>query len=154
VTDLSGSGISLDLPAGWGGEIRPPGLTRLGADEVKLPTVAHVANFPLPADRGDFGDGVVEIMQTEDVLMVLYEYDSSKAGDGLFRHEGTPGPLRRGDFDPAMLQRGVPGQSGLQLFFSDAGRAFCWYIVVGSHLDRSDVLPFINHVLGSLRIDS
>lgn len=159
MTELSGSGISVDLPAGWGGQIRAESVKRLtpaGADPpvvVRAPTVVHIGNFPLPADRGEFGAGVVEVMQTQDVFMVLFEYESSSAGTGLFGHHGPPGPVTARDFDPNQLQRGIPGQSGLQLFFSEAGRAFCWYIVVASHLDRADAMPFMNHVLRSLVVE-
>jgi len=159
MTELSGSGISVDLPAGWGGHIRAESVKRLtpaGVDPpvvVRSPTVVHLGNFPLPVDRGEFGTGVVEVMQTQDVFMVLFEYESSSAGTGLFAYTGSPGPVTAGDFDPNQLQRGIPGQSGLQLFFSEAGRAFCWYVVVASHLDRADAMPFINHVLRSLVIE-
>ena len=159
MTELSGSGISVDLPAGWGGQIRAESvkqLTPAGADPpvvVRAPTVVHIGNFPLPVDRGEFGAGVVEVMQTQDVFMVLFEYESSSAGTGLFRYRGSPGPVTAGDFDQNQLQRGIPGQSGLQLFFSEAGRAFCWYVVVASHLDRADAMPFINHVLRSLVVE-
>ena len=159
MTELSGSGISVDLPAGWGGHIRAESVKRLtptGVDPpvvVRSPTVVHLGNFPLPADRGEFGSGAVEVMQTQDVFMVLFEYESSSAGIGLFAYMGSPGAVTAGDFDPNQLQRGIPGQSGLQLFFSEAGRAFCWYVVVASHLDRADAMPFINHVLRSLVID-
>jgi hypothetical protein len=159
MTDLSGAGISVDLPAGWGGEISSEQTTALGSDGTEPPpgarrsSVVHLANFVLPQHRGTFGDGAVELMTFGDVLMVLYEYDSSAAETGLFAHLGTPGPVKVGDFDRYNLQRTIPGQSGIQLFFSEAGRAFCWYIVVGSHFDRIDSLPMINHILGSLVIE-
>ena len=37
-------------------------------------------------------------------------------------------------FDRNSLQRAVPGQSGLQQFFTHRGRAFCLYVVLGSLL--------------------
>jgi len=158
MTDLSGSGISVDLPSGWGGEISVEGVV-LGSDGVDPPPAAHqsnvmhLANFPLPVDRGHFGDGVVEAMAYGDVFMVLYEYDPAGAGTGLFARRGAPVSVKIGDFDRNGLQRAIPGQSGLQVFFSEAGRTFCWYIVVGSHFDRIDALPGINQVLRSLVIE-
>jgi hypothetical protein len=92
-------------------------------------------------------------MDFGDVFMVLFEYERSSAGVGLFAHQGTPGSVKVGDFDRNQLQRLIPGQSGLQLFFSTAGRAFCWYIVIGSHFDRIDSIPTINEVLGALVIE-
>jgi hypothetical protein len=158
MSELSGSGISVDLPTGWGGEISGSAGV-LGSEGVDPPPgveqskVMHLANFSLPADRGTFGDGVVEIMDFGDVFMVLFEYERSSAGVGLFAHQGTPGSVKVGDFDRNQLQRLIPGQSGLQLFFSTAGRAFCWYIVIGSHFDRIDSIPMINEVLGALVIE-
>jgi hypothetical protein len=40
----------------------------------------------------------------------------------------------------------------VQRFFTVAGRAFCLYVVVGSHIDRAEVIPAVNQVLESLRI--
>ena len=88
-----------------------------------------------------------------DVFMVLFEYDRTSAAKGLFAHEGIPGPIKVSDFDRNQLQRAIPGQSGVQLFFTEAGRAFCVYIVVGSHFDRIDALAEVNHILASLVID-
>ena len=158
MTELSRSGITLDLPPGWGGEIsgdQAPVLGSEGTDPppgVERSNVAHLANFVLPADRGTFGAGVVEFMDYGDVFMVLYEYERAGAGAWLFAHHGAPGPVKVGDFDRNNLQRLIPGQSGLQLFFTEAGRAFCWYIVIGNHFDRVDALPTVNHVLRSLEI--
>ena len=42
--------------------------------------------------------------------------------------------------------------SGLQRFFTEGGRAFCLYIVLGSHLDRRDVIPDIEAVLAGVEI--
>jgi hypothetical protein len=47
----------------------------------------------------------------------------------------------------------LPGQSGLQQFFTHRGRAFCLYVVLGSHIDRAEVLPRVNAVLDSLVIE-
>jgi hypothetical protein len=46
----------------------------------------------------------------------------------------------------------MPGQSGLQRFFTHNGRAFCLYVVLGSHVDRADILPNVNAVLETLEI--
>ncbi len=73
-------------------------------------------------------------------------------GTELFSAEGIPRNLQARQFDRNALQRALPGQSGLQQFFHHRGRAFCLYVVVGSHVDRHDVLPQINAVLDSLEI--
>lgn len=149
---VEGARIRLDLPAGWEGRIDEGGL-RLGGDGAIRPTLVHMANFPLPEGRGDFGGGATELMRSGDVFVALFEHDPEAVGTALFGAEGIPGPLVAGDFHPNALQRIIPGQSGMQRFFTHRGRAFCLYVVMGSHLDRADSLPAVNRVLASLEID-
>ena len=151
MADLSGPGIRLGLPRGWEGEIDDGGL-RTVADGSIRPTVVHLANFPLPPGRGDYGSGAVERMRAGDVLIVLFEFDRSSAGSALFGARGIPRTVTAEEFDPAALQWGRPGMSGLQRFFTEGGRAFCLYIVLGSHLDRRDVIPAIDAVLAGVVI--
>ena len=149
---ITGSGLSVDLPAGWEGAIgRSSGLAPQAVDgtSVETPTVAHLANFPLPATRADFGAEVVETMRSGDAFVVLFEYSGGAADRALFSHEGVPSITAR-DFDPNALQHRRPGQSGLQRFFRLGGRAFCLYVVVGSHLDRADAVADVNAVLRSV----
>ncbi|CAN5860492.1 hypothetical protein BH23ACT5_BH23ACT5_01620 [soil metagenome] len=149
---VSGHGVSVDLPSGWEGTIRgEPPVGVQGAAGGEWPTVAHLANFPLPAERADFGGDVVESMRVGDVFVVLFEYDSSSAETALFAHEGVP-RVAAADFHRDALQHGVPGQSGLQRFFRVGRRAFCLYVVVGSHLDRADVVPQVIAVLDTLEL--
>lgn len=147
---LDGRGIRTDLPVGWEGQL-DEGLQLL-ADGAVRPTVAHMANFPLPPGRGDFGGGAIETMVPGDALIVLYEYGPESVGQPLFKAQGIPRFVRSEDFDRAVLHSSVPGMSGVQRFFTHAGRAFCLYVVVGSHIDRVDVLAQINTVLASLEI--
>jgi len=151
VSRLAGAGIDVEVPAGWEGSINGGGF-RLLDDGAQEPTVLHIASFPLPAERGSFGSGAVELMGTRDVLMVLFEYGPDSVGTELFAAEGIPRNLQARQFDRNALQRALPGQSGLQQFFTHHGRAFCLYVVVGSHVDRHDVLPRINQVLETLEI--
>lgn len=147
---LDGRGIRTDLPGGWEGQL-DEGLAQL-ADGAVRPTVAHMANFPLPPGRGDFGGGAIETMVPGDALIVLYEYGPESVGQPLFKAQGVPRFVRAEDFDRAVLHAAVPGMSGVQRFFTHAGRPFCLYVVVGSHIDRVDVLGQINSVLASLEI--
>ena len=55
-------------------------------------------------------------------------------------------------FDRNALQRGVAGQSGLQLFFTESARPFCLYVVLGSHIDRVELVAKVNEVLATLVI--
>ena len=74
-------GIDVGLPAGWDGRIsvRADGapeaaFTAAGTHAATLRSrpVVHLANFGLPADRGDFGSGAVELMGDRDVFVVLF----------------------------------------------------------------------------------
>ncbi|HET9444044.1 MAG TPA: hypothetical protein VFO65_12015, partial [Acidimicrobiales bacterium] len=91
---LSRFGISCVLPPGWEGAIyrRPP-----EAGEDTHPVV-QLGTFALPAGRGDFGNGAVDVMGPGDVLMVLLEYAPASAGTALFAAEGLPPALAVDDF--------------------------------------------------------
>lgn len=153
---LTESGIGVTLPPGWDGEIATPptGPNAAGPGQPRTAaigrTVVHVANFALPGQRGDFGSGAVEMMDADDVLIVLFEHDPGDAGKALFASRGIPSSLGPSDFDPNAMQRPLHGQSGCQRFFNEGGRAFCLYVVLGSHLDRRRLLEDVNEVLASL----
>jgi hypothetical protein len=91
-------------------------------------------------------------MNTDDILIVLFEYGQDSVGSPLFAHEGMPRRLAPDEFDRDALQRPLPGQSGLQRFFTERGRAFCLYVVLGSHLDRSELVPRVNAVLSTVEV--
>jgi hypothetical protein len=153
VTRLEGFGLAVDLPAGWEGEIyrrasAGDGLRPQGAAEAP---VLHAATFALPAERGDFGNGAVDLMRRDDVFVSLFEYDAPAASTPLFEAVGVP-RLGDADFDPATLQRAFPGHSGCQRFFRVGDRAFCLYVVVGSHLFRHGLVRQANAVLATLRL--
>ena len=142
-------GVAVRTPAGCEARIhrRPP-----TEPEERTHSVTHVANCPLPADRGDFGTGAVERMGRDDVLVVLVEFDADSARTELFAHRGLPRP-RVDDFHPARLQRTLPGQSGGQWFFNTGDRAFSLYVVLGSHARRARLLPTVHDILDHLTID-
>ncbi len=143
--------MQLGLPPGWEAEIDAGS----GQAEAAGPTVAtprvHAANFALPPDRGDFGSGAVERMQSGDVLICLLEEDGSVIGSRLFDHEGLP-VLTADDFSPTGMQRPIRGQSGAQKFFHHNQRAFALYVVVGSHLSRSSFIDEINQVIATIEV--
>ena len=148
---LSGSGISVDVPNGWEGTVDGGGFPQLASGAVR-PTLLHVGSFPLPPERGSFGSGATELMNTDDILIVLFEYGPESAGTPLFAAEGLPGSVAPDDFDREALQRPLIGQSGLQRFFTENGRAFCLYVVLGSHIDRAELVPRVNAVLATIEI--
>lgn len=150
---LASQGIELDVPGGWDGEIyrRTSSFSSLaGASEATKP-ILHLANFALPAERGDFGSGAVEIMRSDDLLVVLLEYGAESVGTALFASSGVP-RVSSDDFALHTMQRPLPGQSGAQFFFNEAGRAFCLYVVLGSHARRHELVPEVNQVLATIRL--
>lgn len=151
MTRISRSGVSVDIPVGWEAEISGDGL-RLQADGSREPTVLQAASFPLPPERGSFGAGAVETMTDQDIFITLFEYGPEAVGSALFARKGLPAELLSGDFDRDALQHGVPGQSGLQYFFTVSGRAFCLYVVLGSHIDRSELINQVNDVVSTIEI--
>lgn len=161
---LAANDVQVALPAGWEGRIlrRDTPLSPLsgpGADAFRatgtLPleplVVLHAATFPIPATMGDFGGGAVDGLRPSDVLVCLLEHQRSSAATALFRATGMP-RLRPSDFDPMVLRKLIEGQSGVQRFFTVAGRAFCLYVVLGSHLRRFGTAPLANQVLAGITI--
>jgi hypothetical protein len=114
--------------------------------------VLHAASFALPNEAGDFGGGAVELMRSSDVFIAVVDYGAEAAGTALFSRQGIPRPVATDQFDPNALQRTLPGQSGVQRFFTTAGRGFCLYVVLGAHLFRARLVPAANDVLRNLRI--
>jgi hypothetical protein len=162
---LDSHGITTTLPAGWEGRISrrempvaatgpatgaTAGRVALGAygatGERSFP-VAHFANFALPEDRGDFGSAACGIMGPSNVFVCLFEYGPESVGAALFAPQGMPRDLKPGDFDPRALQRVIPGQAGVQRFFTEAGRAFCLFVVLGSFTNARSLVPSANSVL-------
>lgn len=155
---LEYDGVRVALPPGWDGQLRrrtaggqPGGHARRVPPPPVGGLVVHVANFPLPGEVGDFGGGVVADMKAAHLLVNLVEYDEGSRGSALFGAEGMP-MLSPRDFDPMTMQRTIPGQSGAQRFFSVAGRPFCLYVVLGSHLRRFRTGPVLASVLRGIEI--
>jgi hypothetical protein len=137
---IEAHGISAAVLDGWEARIyrREP----MHPVERTYPVV-HLATFALPDDRGDFGAGAVEHMRSDDVFVTLFEYAEASAGKGLFRRRGWP-DVRPEHFEPQRLQHAIAGQAGVQYFFSVGPdrsrlRAFCLYIVIGSHARRAQL---------------
>ena len=143
------AGISIDVPPGWEASARG-GSFQLLPSGAREPTVVHVATFPLPVNGASFGGDSVESMGSTDILIVLFEYGPGTAPP--FASTGVPHLLHPRQFDRNALQRTLPGQSGLQHFFTVGGRTFCLYVVLGSHIDRADLVRKVNGVLATLEI--
>jgi hypothetical protein len=150
VEKLTRQGLEIELPDGWDGRIYR---REVDTDAVTRRAL-HAANFALPTGLGDYAVGAVETMTTGDVLVVLLEFDPDSAGQGLFANEGMPTGLRAADFSPSAMPRATAGRTAAQWFFSLNGRAFCLYVVLGSHAARADVMPLVNQVVETLKIES
>jgi len=162
---LSLDGVTIDVPRGWEAELgyftppqpqsdgmadgRPYSLPQAAGRRVLL----HLANFSLPAVRGDYGSGAVEVMDSGSVFIALLEWDRAAVNDRLYARVGLPTELRSDDFSPHGLQRRLPGQSGTQRFFQVGGRAFGLYVVLGSYRRRDVLAAEVNRLLRSIRID-
>ncbi len=149
---IRGHGMALEAPAGW--EVRIG--RRTGDDRepaARSRPVLHAATVALPEVRGDFGGNVTGQLGQHDVFVSLFEYEPEAVRTPLFASRGRP-KLRADDFSPAGLQRSIAGQSGRQYFFQESGRAFCLYVVLGSHARRASLLSEVRTVLDTLDVDA
>ncbi len=144
---IGAHGITAQLPAGFEGRI----FVRPAVVGTTYP-VAQFGTFPLPDDIGDFGSGAVSLMGPSDVFATLFEYGPESVGTALFARRDRPTALTPADFSPTVLRRGIPGQSGTQWFFTESGRPFSFYAVLGSHGMRGLLVPRVNEVLGSVTL--
>ena len=163
--------VRVVVPAGWEGEIygrgdhgevvaAPPSTTTQGfgtasttstGSQTAGRTFLHLATFPLPAERADYGNGAVQLMGPDDIFIALLEHEREDASKALFAPVGIP-RLTSSDFRTDVLHRTLPGHSGHQRFFHVGDRAFCLYIVIGSHWARSDLVPRVNDILDGIAI--
>jgi hypothetical protein len=148
VATLSAHGIAAPLPQGFEGRIFVR--NQIG-DEIPRP-VTQLATFALPAEVADFGGGAVNLMGSLDIFATLFEYGPESVGKRLFARQGMPRSLSVTDFRPYTLRRGLTGQSGTQWFFTESGRPFTLYIVLGSHTQRNVLVPRVNSLIGPLTI--
>jgi hypothetical protein len=164
MTELGAHGITVTLPSGWEGRVfRRPAAGEVSADATidgppapageMTYSVMHVSTIALPPGVGDFASGAVEQLAVDDALIVLFEYGPESVDEPLFAAKGIPQQLHADDFMPGVLQRSIRGQSGVQRFFHDADRAFCLYVVLGSHANRRRLVVSVNQVLATLTID-
>lgn len=140
-------GFTISAPPSWDVRVYRRAAT---IGEQTFP-VMHAGNFALPSQRGDYGSGAVELMGPSHVLVVLFEHDREAVNTTLFQRRGMPF-ARAEDFSPRALQRTLRGQSGVQYFFHEANRAFCLYIVLGSHARRRRLVDAANQLVASVAI--
>jgi hypothetical protein len=145
---ISRYGLSVEGLPGW--EARISRRQPQAAQEVTHP-VLQGCTRPLPAERGDFGSGVVEHLGPEDVFVSLVEFGTDVADEGLFEPQGRP-RLAPSQFSPNRIQRSLPRITAAQHFFSEGGRAFCLFVVLGAHSRRMALAPRAERFVSSLRV--
>lgn len=144
-TLLHDFGISVEVPGGWDGII-------YRRDDPNAFPIAHLANFPLATNDGDFGQASVDTMPTGGILIVLAEYGPSYVGTPNFSYSGIPVPAAA-DFFPARLIRALPGQAGGQWFFTVNGRAFMLFVILAGWPNIGGLVQQLLPVLKSVAID-
>lgn len=147
---VGGHGIEVDAPPGW--EVR---ITKREDDlqgGAAYP-VMHAATFPLPEERGDYGSGAVELMAPDDVFVSLLEFGPEAVDSALFPAGELPRQIDPVEFRSNGMQRWIAGQSAYQRFATDQGRAFCLYIVIGSHLDRVALARRAQVLVQTIRVE-
>jgi hypothetical protein len=150
LTAVSRFGITVDLLPGWEAAIyeRVP-----DAGETTHP-ILHVGSFGLPPARGDYGRGAVDVMGPADGFLALLEFHPAAAGTALFAQRPRPRQLSMDMFSGMTLQRMIEGQAGAQAFFAEGARAFCLYTVLGSAPLAGLIVPSLNRILSTLRIEA
>lgn len=156
---LAAHGITVDLPDRWEGRLYLRDTASrafahaaaYGHPDENASPVLHMANFALPGGRGDYGTGAVELMGPQHVFVSLVEFGAEEVGSALFAGRGFPG-LTVADFAPNQLQRRLPGQLGCQRFFTELGRAFCLYTVLGSTQHAVSLVREMHEALARVRV--
>ena len=148
MTTIQAHGITARLPTGFEGRI----FVRSTTGEGTTYPVAHFATFPLPNDIGDFGSGAVTLMGPADIFATLFEYGPESVGTVLFARQGRPFSLTPADFRRTVLRRALGGQAGTQWFFTESGRPFSFYAVLGSQALGAQLVPLVNQLLSSLTL--
>jgi hypothetical protein len=141
---LEAHDISVVVPQGWDAKIfrHPDGEATL-----------HMGNFVLPRRDGDFGTAATHGMRRGSIFLTLTEYRADyhlQPGVGLFAHR-RPSSISLHDFRPNVILQSRPGQRGAQWFFSEAGRAFCLYVVVNAGPRASRLIDDVSHCIQSVR---
>lgn len=154
-------GYRVDLPTPWEGAVRIGAVSESVREraafqglEVLTPPVLHLASVPLPADRGDFGSGAVDLLADTDAFVAVVEYGAESLGSALFDTGPLPRRLDHRAFRPDGLQRAIAGQSGYQHFCTENGRPLCLYVVLGAHHAARRLTRQVNDILSDLEIAS
>lgn len=145
---LAANGVRVTVLPGWEAELAE---LRARPDDVPR-SLVHLANFALPAERGDYGSGAVERMDGGGILVILMEFAPERSDAAMFAGREPPAALDPDDFSPRALQRRLPGQAGAQRFFVAAGRPFGLSVVLGAARAAPVLVPEVNRALRGIEI--
>jgi hypothetical protein len=156
---IDSHGFRVDLPAPWEGAVRPGEVSwaesRRAAStgvEVRTPPVLHLSTTRLPAVRGDFGSGAVDLLGDADIFVAVVEYGPESLGTALFDTGPLPRSLAHRRFRPDGLQRAIAGQAGYQHWCTEAGRPLCLYVVLGAAHAARRLVGVVDGVLSRLEV--
>jgi hypothetical protein len=150
VSRFGAFGLSVQPPNGWDARI---GLRQAEHTQERTFPVMHMASFPLPEQRDDFGGNLTPLMRSSDTFVTLFEYAPDATRTSLFAAQGVP-RIDATMFSPNQLQRRRIGQLGCQRFFSTSGRAFCLYIVAGSRASLGRIVSEVNALLAAVDVQA
>ena len=91
-------------------------------------------------------------MGVDNAFIALVEYGPESLGTPLFSGRALPRRLRPEQFRTNSLQRAIPGQAGLQVFCTEAGRPLCLYVVLGSTRNARALVDEVSTVLAGLEL--
>ena len=104
--------------------------------------VVHLANFALPEDRGDFGSGAVDLMgagpRARGPVRVRRPTASAQP---LFAAPAASPRSPAAMFSRRPSSRRPAARPACQLFFTQNGRAFCLYVVLGDQREAAAARP-------------
>jgi hypothetical protein len=148
VTRLASHGIAIDVLPGWEGRIFVPDLA---PPAINLP-ILHLTDVVLTQERSSYAPELAARAGGSGTLVALLEFDHALANVGLYERKGLHLPLTRERFHHRALQFPSRVQEGHQRFFSEGGRAFCLYVVLGTGRGVDTRLAQVNRALASLHI--
>ncbi len=145
---LKGHGLAIEVPANWEGRIFVPALP---PPALNLP-ILHLTDTVLPMQRSTYAPELAAQAGSKGALVALVEFEERLADRGLYAPQGLGLPLRRDRFHTRALQVPNPLQEGHQRFFSQGGRAFSLYVVLGTGPGAEWRLRVVNHALATLKV--
>ncbi len=129
MSQISAYGIQFQIPASWSSRVIAP---ISDGDEGSGVTI-HAASYAMPLDDASYASTIMAQLGPLDLAFALLEMlpdGDLQPGQGLF---ASPPPIVAAlVFDPQSLQVTLPGQLGVQSFFTVSQRAFSLYAVMGS----------------------